>query len=331
MYKALTCALIAAVAPAFANEGWLTNIDKAVEQAAKDKKSVLVEFTGSDWCPPCKMLKSQIFSSEEFKKLADKDLVLVELDFPREKAIPEAQKAYNQEMSAKYGIEGFPTVYLLNGKGQPYWVRVGGGEKTEYLASLGDAIKKNAEISDLLDKADKASGMEKAKLQAEALNRMPEELVQAHYAGMVSDIAKTDKEDTLGYGKKLKEIEHQKAVAEEQKQVEGFMTKEVLPLFQQKKYAEVVKKTTGYLDSHDKLSTETKQMILIQVVSQANMANKDIDGALATLAKAAKLDPKSKGGQFATSMIENIKTNRAQIEQQLKAADKAGEADKKGK
>ncbi len=35
-----------------AGEGWLTNIEKAKEVAKKEGKAVLVEFTGSDWCPP---------------------------------------------------------------------------------------------------------------------------------------------------------------------------------------------------------------------------------------------------------------------------------------
>ena len=37
---------------------WLTNYDTAISKAKKQKKNVLVYFTGSDWCPPCKMLKT---------------------------------------------------------------------------------------------------------------------------------------------------------------------------------------------------------------------------------------------------------------------------------
>ena len=47
----------------FAGEGWLTNLEKAKALAKKDKKMILVEFTGSDWCPPCIALKKNVFNA----------------------------------------------------------------------------------------------------------------------------------------------------------------------------------------------------------------------------------------------------------------------------
>ena len=44
---------------------------------------LLIEFTGSDWCPPCIMLGRQVFSQPEFKDYAAQHLVLLEVDFPR--------------------------------------------------------------------------------------------------------------------------------------------------------------------------------------------------------------------------------------------------------
>ena len=42
---------------------WQTDYKSVLKQAKKDKKNVLVYFTGSDWCPPCKMLKRDLFVS----------------------------------------------------------------------------------------------------------------------------------------------------------------------------------------------------------------------------------------------------------------------------
>jgi thiol:disulfide interchange protein len=64
-------------------EGWSTDLDKAMEQAKKEKKAILVEFTGSDWCPPCMMMRKNVFSKKEFVDAASKDYILVELDFPK--------------------------------------------------------------------------------------------------------------------------------------------------------------------------------------------------------------------------------------------------------
>ena len=80
----------------FADESWLTNIETAQELAKAEKKFVLLDFTGSDWCPPCKALKKNIFDTDKFKAYAEKNLVLVELDFPRDRSkMTKEQSAYN--------------------------------------------------------------------------------------------------------------------------------------------------------------------------------------------------------------------------------------------
>ena len=49
---------------AFSNtlEGWTTDLDEAFKKAKSENKSVLVEFTGSDWCPPCIAMRKNVFS-----------------------------------------------------------------------------------------------------------------------------------------------------------------------------------------------------------------------------------------------------------------------------
>lgn len=106
-------------ASAFANvpEGWSTDLEKAFAQAKKDNKSVLVEFTGSDWCPPCIAMRKNVFSKKEFVDAASQKFILVELDFPRgDKATAEKNEPYAQ----KYKIEGFPTVILFDAEGKEF-------------------------------------------------------------------------------------------------------------------------------------------------------------------------------------------------------------------
>lgn len=98
-------------------EGWSTDLDKALVKAKAEKKSVLVEFTGSDWCPPCIAMRKNVFSKKAFVDEASKKYILVELDFPKgDKA--EAEK--NQPFAEKYKIDGFPTVILLNSEGKEF-------------------------------------------------------------------------------------------------------------------------------------------------------------------------------------------------------------------
>ena len=100
-----------------ANEDWSTDLEAAFAKAKKEKKSVLVEFTGSDWCPPCIQMRKNVFSKKEFTSAASKDFILVELDFPRK---DKALKAKNTPYAEKYKIEGFPTVILFDSKGKEY-------------------------------------------------------------------------------------------------------------------------------------------------------------------------------------------------------------------
>lgn len=109
----------AMVSTAFAKtpEGWETEVDSAIEIAKKDNKAVMLEFTGSDWCPPCKMMKKNVFSKDEFVTKASENFVLVHLDFP--KGDPEL-KEKNMPYAKEYKIEGYPTIILLDSEGKEF-------------------------------------------------------------------------------------------------------------------------------------------------------------------------------------------------------------------
>lgn len=114
-----TVGVAAMTATAFASTlaGWSTDLDKAFEQAKAEKKHVLVEFTGSDWCPPCIAMRKNVFSKKDFVDAASKKFILVELDFPK---ADKALKEKNQPLAEKYKIEGFPTVILFTPEGKEF-------------------------------------------------------------------------------------------------------------------------------------------------------------------------------------------------------------------
>jgi thiol-disulfide isomerase/thioredoxin len=117
---------------------WLTDLDAAKAQGVKENKPVLVDFTGSDWCPPCIQLHKVVFESAEFAAVASK-YVLVELDYPRKTPQAPELKAKNAELSKKFGISGFPTVLLIDAKsGDVFGKTVGFGGQTakEYIEKL---------------------------------------------------------------------------------------------------------------------------------------------------------------------------------------------------
>jgi protein disulfide-isomerase len=97
---------------------WQTDAAKAQAQAKKENKLVMLDFTGSDWCGWCIKLNKEVFSTPEFAEYAKKNLVAVEVDFPRKKQQAPEQKKANQELQQKYQIKGYPTIIVLNGDGK---------------------------------------------------------------------------------------------------------------------------------------------------------------------------------------------------------------------
>src|SRR6266478_493957 len=96
---------------------WLTDVPKAVAKAKAENKLVMLDFTGSDWCGWCIKLGNEVFSKAEFAEYAKKNLVLVEVDFPRRKEQSNDLKKANQALQDKYKIEGYPTIIVLNKTG----------------------------------------------------------------------------------------------------------------------------------------------------------------------------------------------------------------------
>ena len=140
-----TLAVLSAPAAATGGENWIADFDQAVEVAREQGKDLFVDFTGSDWCGWCKRLDAEVFSHAEFLDPIQKDFVLVALDFPRSDEVKAMvpDPARNEELSEKYGIQGFPTILLMNADGEVYaqtGYREGGPEKyVEHLNEIRES------------------------------------------------------------------------------------------------------------------------------------------------------------------------------------------------
>lgn len=102
--------------PAYASakEGWLVDLDEAYTVSQKEGKPILANFTGSDWCGWCKKLDADVFSKPEFQDWAKKNVVLLEVDFPRRFQIPQKNQQQNGALQQALGITGYPTIWLMN-------------------------------------------------------------------------------------------------------------------------------------------------------------------------------------------------------------------------
>jgi len=118
LFLAVACGALS-LSSTRAEATWLTDFHQAQEEAKAGHKLLLLNFTGSDWCGWCIRLQAEVFSKPEFADYAKQNLVLMELDFPRAKALSSEVRKQNVALAEKYGIDGFPTIVVLNGDGKP--------------------------------------------------------------------------------------------------------------------------------------------------------------------------------------------------------------------
>ncbi len=98
---------------------WLTDYDTALAKAEKEDKNILVYFTGSDWCPPCKMLKKDLFETTAFQDISN-DFIMLYIDMPMNRdLISDEQLRHNKDVSSKHNRKGaVPLLTILNAKGK---------------------------------------------------------------------------------------------------------------------------------------------------------------------------------------------------------------------
>ncbi|MBK7310845.1 MAG: thioredoxin family protein [Sphingobacteriaceae bacterium] len=93
---------------------WHTDLFKVYDISKKTKKPIFAFFTGSDWCGWCKKLQADVFAKPEFISWASKNVVLLELDYPRFKQLSPELTQQNQNLQQTFQIAGYPTIWMFN-------------------------------------------------------------------------------------------------------------------------------------------------------------------------------------------------------------------------
>ena len=92
---------------------WYSDFFKAQELSKASKKPIFAFFTGSDWCGWCHKLQREVFAKPAFKEWAQKNVVLLELDFPRYKQLPAEIAQQNQSLQQQFQVQGYPTIWMF--------------------------------------------------------------------------------------------------------------------------------------------------------------------------------------------------------------------------
>lgn len=159
-------------------EPWLPTIDyggdwiedwktaRAISaQQQKDLLVTFVQFDGKD--EYSKAMRAEIYDQPEFKDYAKKNLVLLRVEFPAEPANAAKQskelKAQNLMLADMYGIKGFPSVVVLNPKGQKTLdAKYMKGGALAFVAETKKAIQKDKDRRTLISQ-EAAKDLEKDK------------------------------------------------------------------------------------------------------------------------------------------------------------------------
>ncbi len=99
-------------------DGWHQSFGDAVAEAKSSGRPLLIDFTGSDWCHWCIKLDQEVFEKSEFKEWAEKNVVLLKLDFPQSMKLEKDLVEQNDALQQVFAIRGYPTVIFADASGK---------------------------------------------------------------------------------------------------------------------------------------------------------------------------------------------------------------------
>jgi thioredoxin-related protein len=208
MKRIVTACLFATVLSVCAEpSAWLIDFEAAKKKASAEKKNLLVNFTGSDWCGYCIQLDKEVFRKEAFLNGVMDKFVLVTIDFPEDESkVDDRTRAQNEELQEKYRVDGYPTILLADSTGRPFaftGYQEGGAEK--YVAHLDDLLKTKVSFDKAVQEATGLEGMDKGAKTASALEslELPHYQLAAFYQEEIRLIESLDKESTLPFLRNL--------------------------------------------------------------------------------------------------------------------------------
>ena len=148
---------------------WMTDFPAAQAKAKAEGKLILLDFTGSDWCSACIKLRRTVLDTPDFRQYAADSFVLMEVDLPQRKSFDPTLRKQNEQLAEKYHISAYPTVLVLNHKGEVMGGFEGAIPMKEATAALDNAYK----AATLFQQANMQSGVSRARTLMQVYNTFP--------------------------------------------------------------------------------------------------------------------------------------------------------------
>jgi thiol:disulfide interchange protein len=137
MKKIVTLLLAALTASALASDfpkgspAFKTSATEAIAAGKAEGKPVILVFSAS-WCPPCQMMKKEVYPSQQVKGYHDQ-FIWAYLDVDEDS---------NSKAATKAGVNGIPHIQILSPEGKEVAKQVGSSAPEDFAKKLKGVLAK---------------------------------------------------------------------------------------------------------------------------------------------------------------------------------------------
>lgn len=138
IFVALFCG-VAILSAGKAPSGWETDFKSAKAKAIAANIPVVVLFSGTDWCPPCKALRKNTLDKPDFTKALQNKCVLLYVDVPNFN-----DRKFKKEMRENYSfinLRGVPTAVVTDSNISKIILPVKGRSTEAFVEAVENASK----------------------------------------------------------------------------------------------------------------------------------------------------------------------------------------------
>ena len=245
---ALALALLLPIASASA----ATHTDfPAARKAAQDAgRDIAVIFLGSDWQDASRRFDRSVIADPKVAAALAAEFEVLRIDAP-DRPTEEQQKAAKANRDLKVTVWNFPALALLDREGRAYasWTGLADETPAALLAKLDAGRRIRAHRDAAWAEAEKAAGVEQARLLGRGLAEVDPDLVRGNYDGVLKEIKASDPDDAAGYHRRFTF------------RMNAFFEGTIEPFFKDKEYDQALEKIAAEL-KNAAYTTDQRQQIL---------------------------------------------------------------------
>ena len=104
----------------------------AILKKAKAEKKIIFFDAYTTWCGPCKQLQKNVFTRSDVAEVFNNNFINVKFDM---------ESGEGLKLAKKYPIEGYPTLFFINGKGKVV-KQLLGYQQPQDLIKVAKSLKK---------------------------------------------------------------------------------------------------------------------------------------------------------------------------------------------